>query len=220
MADRLPTRWQPRYALCLVTDGSLCAPRTLVEVVRAALHGGVGLVQLREKKLDSRAFVERARAIKALTAPLGVPLIINDRLDIALVVGADGLHVGQSDLSVADVRLWLPDAIIGLSIESMADLRAVPSGVDYLGVSPVFATATKSDTAPAVGLAGLVAMRAATRLPLVAIGGIGAHNARAVLRHGADSLAVVSAICAAADPRAAAAELADCIATESLNRPS
>jgi thiamine-phosphate pyrophosphorylase len=220
MADRVPTRWQRRHALCLVTDSALCAPRDLIDVVGAALQGGVGWVQLREKSLDSRAFVERARAIRALTAPLGVPLIINDRLDIALVVGADGLHVGQRDLSVDDVRRWLPEAIVGLSIESLADLHAVPAGVDYLGVSPVFATATKADAAAALGLDGLASIRAATRLPLVAIGGIGAHNARAVLRHGADGLAVVRAICAAADPRAAAAELADCIASESSTRPS
>jgi thiamine-phosphate pyrophosphorylase len=223
LTARPATRWRTRHALCLVTDAALCAPRSLLEVVAAAVQGGVGLVQLREKALDSRAFAERARALKALLAPLGVPLLINDRLDIALVCGADGLHVGQTDLCVEDVRRWLPEGLIGLSVESLADVQAVPAGVaagvDYLGVSPVFGTPTKTDTAPALGLAGLAAMRAATALPLVAIGGIHAGNAREVLRHGADGLAVVSAVCAATDPRAAAAELAGILDTEPNPRP-
>ncbi len=205
------SRWRPGHALCLVTDAALCGPRGVLAVVDAAVRGGVGMVQLREKALDSRDFVARARALKALLAGRGVPLLINDRLDIALLCGADGVHVGQRDVSVDDVRRWMPDAIVGLSIESLAQLSGLPDDVDYLGASPVFATSTKADAAPALGLQGLAALRAATPLPLVAIGGIHAGNAAEVLRHGADGLAVVSAICAAADPQAAAADLSACL---------
>lgn len=205
------SRWRPGHALCLVTDAALCGPRGVLAVVDAAVRGGVGMVQLREKALDSRDFVARARALKALLAGRGVPLLINDRLDIALLCGADGVHVGQRDVSVDDVRRWMPDAIVGLSIESLAQLASVPADVDYLGASPVFATSTKADAASALGLQGLAALRAATPLPLVAIGGIHAGNAADVLRHGADGLAVVSAVCAAADPQAAAADLSACL---------
>ncbi|RZS57097.1 thiamine phosphate synthase [Sphaerotilus mobilis] len=214
------SRWRPAHALCLVTDAALCGPRGVLAVVDAAVRGGVGMVQLREKTQDSRDFVERARALKALLAGRGVPLVINDRLDIALLCGADGVHVGQRDVSVDDVRRWLPDAIVGLSIESPMQLARVPAGVDYLGASPVFATATKADAAPALGLAGLAALKAATDLPLIAIGGIHAGNAAEVLRHGADGLAVVSAICAAEDPLTAAASLSACLAAQrQLSRP-
>ena len=190
--------------LHLVTDSALCGARGVLAVVEAAVRGGVRVVQLREKTLATRAFVERARALKALLAPLGVPLIINDRLDVALACGADGVHVGQHDLSPEDVRRWLPQGLIGLSIEHLDQLPAAErEPVDYYGASPVFATATKTDIAPALGLDGLRALRAATRRPLVAIGGIDARNAAAVMAE-ADAIAVVSALCAAADPEEAA----------------
>lgn len=195
--------------LYLVTDQSLTRGRTLADVVAAAVQGGVTCVQLREKQLDTRAFLAQALALKALLAPHGVPLIINDRIDIALACGAEGVHLGQSDMPVHAARQLLPAHVfIGWSVESMDDVRdsaALP--LDYLGVSPVFATPTKTDTKTAWGLDGLAQVRAATALPLVAIGGIHAGNAQAVLRAGADSLAVVSALCAAPDPRAAAADL-------------
>lgn len=195
----------------LVTDAAVCAPRPVEAVVRAAVRGGVTCVQLREKDLPTRDFVARARMLKALLSPAGVPLVINDRLDVALAAGADGVHVGQSDMPPADVRRWMPGGIVGLSVESAADVRAaLASGVhlDYLGVSPVFATPTKTDTAPPLGLRGLAEIRTLTRLPLVAIGGIGPANAAEVLAAGADGLAVVSAICGAADPEIAARGLA------------
>ncbi|MFM2058216.1 MAG: thiamine phosphate synthase [Pseudomonadota bacterium] len=197
-----------RLGLYLVTDEQLCAGRALLDVVSAAVQGGVSCVQLREKSLATRPFVERAQTLKSLLQPLGVPLIINDRFDIALACGADGVHVGQSDMPVAELRRLLPaGAIVGLSVESLDQLDAVPDGVDYLGVSPVFATPTKTDTAPAFGLDGLRAVRQRSRWPLVAIGGLHAGNAADVLAAGADGLAVVSAICAAADPAAAARTL-------------
>ena len=139
----------------------------------------------------------------------GVPLIVNDRVDVALAIGADGVHLGQQDMSIADARrLGPPGWIIGVSAETVADaVRAEKEGADYIGVSPVFATPTKTDAAPPLGLSGLRQMRAATKIPLVAIGGIHAGNARDVIRAGADGLAVVSAIVAADDPRAAATQL-------------
>ena len=199
--------------LHLVTDSTLCGARGVLAVVEAAVRGGTRVVQLREKTLATRAFVERARALKALLSPLGVPLIINDRLDVALACGADGVHVGQDDLSPEDVRRWLPHALVGLSIERIDQLAAAERlPVDYYGASPVFATATKTDAAPALGLDGLRALRSRCRRPLVAIGGIDEHNAAAAMAAGADALAVVSALCAAADPEAAARRL--CAAME------
>ena len=191
--------------LHLVTDSALCGARGLLDVVAAAVRGGVSCVQLREKTLATREFVERARALKALLAPLGVPLIVNDRLDVALACAADGVHVGQHDMPVEVVRRLMPAALIGLSIESLEQLQAAAGApVDYFGVSPVFATASKADAASAVGLEGLRAMRALTPRALVAIGGIDAGNAARVMAAGADGLAVVSALCAASDPAAAA----------------
>jgi len=195
--------------LYLVTDRALCAGRPLEEVVAQAVQGGVACVQLREKDLCTRAFVELAVALKALLAPAGVPLIINDRLDVALASGADGLHVGQEDMPCAQVRRWMgPQAILGLSVETWADVeRARELDVDYLGVSPVFATPTKTDTKAPWGLDGLARIRAGTRRPLVAIGGLNAGNAAAAVRAGADAIAVVSAVCASPDPGRAAREL-------------
>jgi thiamine-phosphate pyrophosphorylase len=195
--------------LYLVTDRSLCGARPLEEVVAQAVQGGAACVQLREKELSTRAFVELAAALKALLAPARVPLIINDRVDVALAAGADGVHVGQEDMPCAMVRrLMGPGAILGLSVETWEDVeRARDLDVDYLGVSPVFPTPTKTDTKGAWGLEGIARIRARVGKPLVAIGGLNADNAAAAVRAGADAIAVVSAICASADPRRAAEEL-------------
>jgi thiamine-phosphate pyrophosphorylase len=191
-----------------VTDRAQAHPRPLEEVVAAAVRGGVTAVQLREKNCGTREFIELARLVRTGLPP-SVPLIINDRLDVALAAGADGLHVGQSDMAYEDVRrLAGPDFVIGLSVETMDQaLAAEALDVSYLGVSPVFFTLTKVDTGNAWGLEGLRALRVSSRHVLVAIGGINAANARSVLDAGADGVAVVSAICAAADPEAAAREL-------------
>jgi thiamine-phosphate pyrophosphorylase len=195
--------------LYLVTDQALMRGRPLADVVAAAVQGGVSCVQLREKQLGTREFLAQALILKALLAPRRIPLVINDRIDITLACGADGVHLGQNDLPADEARKLLPpDVFIGWSVESMDDVQqsaALP--VDYLGVSPIFATPTKTDTKDPWGLEGLAVVRAATPLPLVAIGGIHASNARAVLRAGADGLAVVSALCAADDPWAAATTL-------------
>ncbi len=187
--------------LYLVTDRALTCGRSLEAVVAAAVEGGAGCVQLREKDLDTRAFLAQAQALARLLAPTGVPLVINDRVDVALACGADGVHLGQGDLPVEVARRLLPQQVfIGWSVETPSDVaRSASLPVDYLGVSPVFATPTKTDTKTPWGLDGLRAVRAATQLPLVAIGGIHAGNAAPVVAAGADGVAVVSALCGASD---------------------
>ncbi|NDP64003.1 thiamine phosphate synthase [Polaromonas sp.] len=195
--------------LYLVTDQSSLRGRCLLDVVHAAVQGGVSCVQLREKNLGTRDFLAQALLLKKLLAPYGVPLVINDRIDIALACHAEGVHLGQSDLPVLEARSLLPSEVfIGWSVESISQvLQSARLPVDYLGVSPVFSTPTKTDTQTAWGIEGLAAVRASTCIPLVGIGGIHADNALDTLRAGADGLAVVSAVCSASDPRAAAAYL-------------
>ncbi len=194
--------------LYLVTDRKLAGERGVADVVRRAIEGGVTLVQLREKTLAHEPFVEEARCLKEICHAKDVPLIINDDIAVAREAGADGVHVGQSDASVQEAREALgPDAIIGLSIESIDQARiAAELDIDYMAVSPVFATPTKTDTMAPLGLDGVRAIRELTHKHLVAIGGINAGNARDVLRAGADGLAVISAIVAAVDPCQAARE--------------
>lgn len=193
----------------LVTDRPALLGRTLLDVVAAALAGGASMVQLREKTASTREFVELARAVLGVTRPRGVPLLINDRLDVALAAGADGVHVGQDDMHPRDVRALLgPGALIGLSVTGEDEARgAIGLPVDYLGAGPVFATATKKDAGAPQGLAGLRRMVALATVPVVAIGAISRENAAAVMAVGAAGLAVVSAICSAPDPRLAAGEL-------------
>jgi thiamine-phosphate pyrophosphorylase len=195
--------------LYLVTDRALCGGRRLEDVIRQAVQGGAAIVQLREKELATRPFVEEARHIKGILKPLGVLLIINDRLDVALAAKADGVHIGQDDMPYEIARKWMgPNAIIGLSVETWGDVeRAQHMDVDYLGISPVFETPTKTDTKGAWGLAGISRIRQFSRHRLVAIGGLHADNARAIIQAGADAVAVVSAICAASDPLQASREL-------------
>ena len=197
------------WSLYLVTDRRIAGSRPLADVVAAAVRGGVTAVQLREKKCGTREFVELARSLQALLAPCGVPLIVNDRVDVALAAGADGVHVGQSDMDCRDVRRLLgPHAIIGLSVETMEQaVGASALDVDYLGVSPIFSTPTKADTISEWGLGGLAALRRESKHILVAIGGIHPSNVADVIKAGADGIAVVSAICAAPDPEAAARDL-------------
>ncbi len=194
--------------LYLVTDPELARGRRLTDVVGAAVRGGVTLVQLRDKHAGGRALLETARALKSVLDPLGVPLLVNDRVDVAHAAGV-GCHVGQSDLPAAAARAILgPDAILGVSLDDPEQARAIdPAQVDYVAHGPFAATATKADAGGAVGAEGLAAARRLTGLPLVAIGGIDARNAAAAVRAGADGIAVVSAIMAAADPEAASREL-------------
>jgi thiamine-phosphate pyrophosphorylase len=193
----------------LVTDRGLCRNRPLRDVVFKAVQGGVSCVQLREKDLPTRDFIEEAMAVKKILLPFQVSLIINDRIDVALACGADGVHLGQQDMPYAMARKLMGDqAIIGLSVETWEDVEiAEMLDLDYIGVSPVFATPTKTDTKEPWGLAGLKKIKTFSRHSLVAIGGINGSNAQAVAEAGADCLAVVSAICSADDPAAAAQEL-------------
>jgi thiamine-phosphate pyrophosphorylase len=190
----------------LVTDPGLCARRGVIETVMAAVDGGVTVVQLRDKTASDAMLVPLALRLKTYLAPRGIPLIINDRIDVALASGADGLHVGQGDMDVGEARRRLPaDALLGLSIETLDQMTGVdPSVVDYIGAGPIFATTTKPDHAPPIGLDGLSGIVAVSPVPVVAIGGLDARHVSAVRATGAAGLAVVSAICAAPDVTAAA----------------
>lgn len=193
-------------SLYLVTDRELCAGRGLVETVVAAVRGGVTLVQLRDKHASDAALVDQARRLKAALSGSGVPLIINDRLEVALAAGADGLHLGQDDGDVAQARAALgPQALLGLSVQTREQLaRLDPAALDYLGLGPVFATPSKHDHAAPLGFDGLAALVAASPLPAVAIGGLKAEHVAATRGAGAEGLAVISAICGTPDPEAAA----------------
>jgi thiamine-phosphate pyrophosphorylase len=197
--------------LYLVCDGRP-GGRELLEVLGAAIAGGVDVVQLRDKRLDDRELTSLARAAVALCDPRGVPLIVNDRPDVALAAGADGVHVGQDDTPAAEVRgLVGAELLIGLSTHQPADIDAaaqmeVEAQVDYIGVGPVYATPTKPGR-PAVGLELVRYAAAHARQPFFAIGGIDATSVHAVLAAGAQRVAVVRAIAEAADPEAAARAL-------------
>ena len=195
--------------LYLVTDSGLSLGRPLEEVVKEAVAGGVTMVQLREKEASTRDFVELALRLKPVCKAAGVPLIINDRIDVALAVGVDGVHIGQSDMPYEVARKLLgPDKIIGLSVENFEDLE-VANGldVDYVGISPVYGTPTKTDTAEPFGLEGLRKAVELSAHPTVAIGGMNASTIGAVMGVGTDGVAVVSAICSAPSPQEAAKEL-------------
>ena len=197
------------YSLYLVTDRSLSRGRSTRDIVESAIRGGVTCVQLREKTATTREFIHEAQKIKDLLATYHIPLIINDRLDVALAVGADGIHLGQKDMPLRMARTISGGRmLIGISVESVEDaVAADKDGADYLGVSPIYATPTKADTAPALGLEGLAEIRRIVKRPLVAIGGLNRDNAASAIRSGADGVAVVSALVAAEDPERAAREL-------------
>lgn len=199
------------WRLCLVTDRPLARGRSITEIVAAAVKGGVTMVQLREKDAATREFLDLARALKELLQPLGVPLIINDRVDIALAVDAEGVHVGQSDMPVSLVRQMIgPRKIIGLSA-SRRDYILAPdaSQADYLGIGPVYAQTTKQNAnARPHGPQGFAELRALTTRPVMAIGGLKPDNSAPVVAAGADGLAVVSAIVSADDPETEARKLA------------
>ena len=195
--------------LYLVTDRDLSLGRSLEEVVTEAVEGGVTIVQLREKEASTGEFVALARKLMKVLKPLNIPLIINDRVDVALAVDADGVHIGQSDMSYADARRLLgPGKIIGLSVENFKDIEAANAlDVDYVGISPVYGTPTKTDTAEPFGLEGLRKAVEMSVHPTVAIGGMNARTIGEVMEAGADGVAVVSAICSAEDISKAAKEL-------------
>ena len=195
------------YSLYLCTDRGLMTSATIEESVEAAVRGGATVVQLREKDCSSREFYELGLRVREITARYGVPLFVNDRADIALAVGADGVHVGQSDLPCRAVRAIAPGMLVGVSASSLAEaVQAERDGADYLGVGAMFATGTKTDAA-IVSMEELEAIRRAVSIPIVVIGGINKQTIPAFRGKGIDGAAVVSAIVAQPDPEAAAREL-------------
>ena len=206
--------------LYLVTDRSYLGGRSLADIVLQAVKGGVTMVQLREKNISTKEFIEEASQLKQLLRGTGVPLIINDRVDVALAVGADGVHIGQSDMPYHIARRLLGDSsIIGLSVESLADVEeAGKLDVDYIGISPVFSTPTKTDTAQPFGLDGLRKAVAMSAHPTVAIGGINLTNLADVMNTGVDGVAVVSAIIAAKDACEASRQIGE-IQHENRSQP-
>lgn len=196
------------YSLYLCTDRRLMTSPTIEASAESALRGGTTVIQLREKDCSSREFYELGLRVKKITERYNAPLIINDRVDIALAVGAAGVHVGQGDLPCKVVREIVgPDMIVGVSAATLDEaVRAEEDGADYLGVGAMYATATKTDTRP-VSMEELLKIRAAVKIPIVVIGGINKQTLGNFKGTGVDGLAVVSAIVAQPDPEAAAREL-------------
>ncbi len=192
--------------LYLVTDPDLCAAYGLADTVVAAVAGGVSFVQVRDKTATTATRVACALALKDVLKGTGVPLVINDDVEAAIAADVDGVHVGQDDIAAATARARLgADKIVGLSCDSEDNIRSVDPGVvDYVGVGTVFATTTKADHKPIIGLTGLGRLCALSPVPTVAIGGLKASHGKDVLAAGADGMAVVSAICGQTDPKAAA----------------
>lgn len=207
----------------LVTDSELSEGRSTVEVVDAAIRGGVDVVQLREKPASARERYEVGREVRELTHEADVPLIINDRVDLAVALDADGVHLGDDDVPVSVARDQLgTDAIVGRSVSTPEAAReAEHAGADYLGVGAVFETNSKDDIPPeeyAVGLDRVRTIREVTDLPFVGIGGITPENATDVVRAGANGVAVITAITAASDPEAATRRLAEAVGRQEVRR--
>ncbi len=196
------------WKVYLVTDRLHARGRSTLEIVKAAVEGGVSVVQLREKNLGTRDFLNEGLLIRDFLKSKSVPLIINDRVDIALALDADGVHVGQEDMPVDMVRKLLgPEKIIGLSIQDLSQIDEIATeNADYIAVSPIFPTPTKT-TDSHWGIDGLIQVRRATVLPIVAIGSVNIENAGHVVQAGADSIAVVTAIVSADDPETATRSL-------------
>lgn len=194
-----------RLRLIVVTDPDCGRGRDVVDVVRAALRGGAPAIQLRMKDGAARDMAALARTLLAETRPAGALLFVNDRVDVAVAAGADGVHVGQDDLPAAAARrISPPGFLIGVSAETVElARRAQADGADYVGVGPVYATGSKADAGDAVGVAHIAEVAAAVRIPVVGIGGITAGNASQVLRAGAAGVAVIGAVMRADDPEAA-----------------
>ncbi|QES88146.1 thiamine phosphate synthase [Rhizosphaericola mali] len=198
------------YQLYLVISKNDCKNKNMLHVAEQAILGGVDLIQIREKKLSYELFLEEAARLLEITTKYGVPLIINDNINIAIQLDTAGVHVGNNDIAPTQIRkIWNePSKLIGYSIEYMDQLKSDDCIVsDYLGISPVFLTPTKKDTVTEWGLSGITKIRKNTDLPLIAIGNIHKENIRSVIKAGADCIAVVSAICSAIEPQKAAFEL-------------
>ena len=209
------------FSLYLVTDKNLTNGRPLETVVEEAIEGGVTIVQIRDKKSSTKEFLSIAKNIRVITEKAGVPLIINDRADIALAVNADGLHIGQSDMPYEEARkLMGPNAIIGISATNIEQAKAAASwDVDYLGIGPIFFTNTKEDLKTPIGFEGFKSIAAVSSHPLIAIGGIKANHVQQAMQSGAAGVAVVTAIVSADSPKLAAEELLSEVKTGRMQRP-
>ncbi|MDD4601808.1 Thiamine-phosphate synthase [bioreactor metagenome] len=203
---------RPDYRLYLVTDREIIGSKSFYASIEQAIDGGVTFLQLREKSISSREFYQLAQSVKKIAVRFNIPLVINDRLDIALAVDADGVHVGQSDLPVEVARQLLgPNKIIGVSASQVDEaLAAEQGGADYLGVGAIFPTGTKTD-ARLVSLTELEKIKQIVNIPVVAIGGINEENAAAVMDTGIDGISVVSAILAKENTKQASAKLLEII---------
>lgn len=201
------------FSLYLITDRKLIGNKNILEFLSNAIKGGVTAVQLREKECSTREYIQLAREVKKLLQNYNIPLIINDRIDVAQVVNADGVHIGQNDIDYLDARRILGDDItIGISVETISQFQdAIKNDVDYISISPIFLTPTKPDVQTFWGIEGLRNARKLTNKYLVAIGGINISNVIDVLEAGADGIAVVSAICASDKPEDAARKLKNII---------
>ena len=197
------------YSLYLVTDRALSLGRSNLAVIKAAVEGGATLVQLREKEATTREFYQEGLKIRAYLKGINIPLVINDRIDIALALDAEGVHLGQGDMPVDLARKILgPKKIIGASVFTSEEAKiAEKLGADYLGLSPIFVTETKPELVRQIGIEGIPQFKAAVQIPVVGIGSISESNAYEAVKAGLDGVAVVSAICSQEDPRAAAAEI-------------
>jgi thiamine-phosphate pyrophosphorylase len=197
------------YSLYLVTDRELSLGRSNLEVIEAAVAGGVTVVQLREKEATTLEFYQQGLRIRDYLRAKSIPLIINDRIDLALALDADGVHLGQEDMPIRIAREILgPRRIIGASVFTPDEARAAEaSGADYLGLSPILVTGTKPELAEQITIEGIAPLREAAKIPAVGIGSMNDSNAFEAVKAGLDGVAVVSAICSQVDPRAAAAAI-------------
>lgn len=204
----------------LVTDPTLCGGRSETEIIRGAAHGGLRLVQFRDKTCDARTYLEKARAISAVCRELGVWLLLNDRVDIAACVDCDGVHLGQGDLPTAEARALLgAGKIIGRSTHDAVQARlAMEAGADYINIGPVFPTSTKQVAVAPVGLDMVREVTRMANIPVTTMGGIGHANAREVVLAGADRVAVVTAITQAPDIAMAYRDLESLVRTAKADR--
>lgn len=184
----------------VITDETICPGRTHIQITEAALEGGAKIIQLRDKLASDEYMIESGKVIRKLTAEAGALFIVNDRLEVALACDADGLHAGQSDRPAGELRQILGDRILGISAATVDDAkRAKVDGADYLGVGPIFSTSTKTDAGDATGVCMLPLLKAATHLPIVAIGGINESNLAEIAKSGVESASVISAVVCADD---------------------
>jgi thiamine-phosphate pyrophosphorylase len=211
-------RAPPDLRLYAIVDPERAGGRDVADLARSLAANGATLVQLRDKRSETREMIETARAVKRALAPLAVPFLVNDRVDVALAAGADGVHLGPDDMAVADARALLgPEAIVGLSIKTVDAAETAPIDlIDYAGVGGVYATLSKEQKSAPIGTQGLARVAAVLRrrapdLPVCGIAGIDATNAGAVIGAGADGIAVISALSLAPDPAAAARGLREVV---------